>query len=116
MRSTPFSLLLGLIALGSNATAEPGSQFAAADLDFFEKKVRPVLVQRCFECHGGGEEKKTKGGLVLAAREAILSGGDSGPAAVPGKPAESLLIEAIGYGGGIEMPPAGKLTVAEIAV
>ena len=116
MRFIPSSLFLALIALGTSAAAEPGSQFSAADLDFFEKKVRPVLVQRCFECHSGSEEKETKGGLALASREAILTGGDSGPAAVPGKAAESLVIEAIGYGGGIEMPPAGKLPDAEIAV
>ena len=107
-----FVSLFGQVAGG----AGPAPQFAAADLDFFEKKVRPLLVQRCFECHGGGEEKKTKGGLVLSAREAILTGGDSGPAAAAGKPDESLLVEAIGYGGGIEMPPAGKLPAAEIAV
>jgi uncharacterized protein DUF1549/uncharacterized protein DUF1553/cytochrome c len=107
-------LALSLICQAADAGDPPA--FGAAELDFFEKKVRPLLVQRCFECHGGADAKQKKGGLVLARRELILAGGDNGPAAVPGKPDESLLVEAIGYRGGLDMPPTGKLAEAEIAV
>ena len=107
-------LALTLFCQAGDAGDSPA--FGAEDMDFFEKKVRPLLVQRCFECHGGADEKHKKGGLVLAQRESILAGGDNGPAAVPGKPDESLLVEAIHYRGGIDMPPTGKLPDAEIAV
>src|SRR5262247_2507387 len=93
--------LLALTLLCQAPDAGTAPSFGAADLDFFEKKVRPLLVQRCFECHGGAEEKQKKGGFVLAQRASILTGGDNGPAAVPGKPDESLLVEAIHYQGGI---------------
>ena len=76
-------------------------------LDFFERRVRPVLVKHCFECHSG-KQKKPKGGLRLDFRDGLLRGGDSGPAIVPGKPEKSLLIEAIRYQS-IEMPPNGRL-------
>src|SRR5688572_14108500 len=62
-----------------------GAQTAAvarADLDFFEAKVRPLLVNRCFSCHST-QAKKTRGGLNLDNRAAILRGGDTGPAALP---------------------------------
>jgi cytochrome c553 len=108
--------LLALTLLCQAADAGEAPAFAAADLDFFEKKVRPILAQRCLECHGGADEKQKKGGLVLARRESILAGGDNGPAAVPSKPEESLLVEAIHYRGGLDMPPTGKLPEAEIAV
>jgi hypothetical protein len=68
--------------------AAPGAE----DLDFFEKKLRPLLAERCFECHG---ESKPKHGLQLTSRAAILKGGESGPAAVPGKPEERLLLKVV---------------------
>ena len=87
-----------------------------ADLDFFEKRVRPLLVQRCFECHSAKAEK-LKGGLLLDSREAILTGGDSGPAAVVGDVEKSLIVQAIRFDNeNVQMPPAGKLPEAEIAV
>ncbi len=88
---------------------------AAADEAFFESKVRPLLIARCYECHSG---TKTMGGLALDTRDGWQKGGDSGPAIVPGKPDESLLIDAINYGS-LEMPPADKgekLSADEIAV
>ena len=95
--------------------ASPKSD-AAADLDFFEKRVRPLLVQRCFECHSAKAEK-LKGGLLLDSREAILTGGDSGPAAVVGDIEKSLIVQAIRFDNeNVQMPPAGKLPEAEIAV
>ncbi|UUO09060.1 DUF1549 domain-containing protein [Blastopirellula sp. J2-11] len=79
---------------------------------FFEHDIRPLLIKRCFECHSDETEK---GNLRLDSRGALLAGGDSGAAIEPGKPAESLLIEAIRYES-FEMPPAGKLPDAEIAL
>ncbi|MFZ4645348.1 MAG: c-type cytochrome domain-containing protein, partial [Gemmataceae bacterium] len=66
--------------------------------DFFESKIRPVLVETCFRCHGG---TKTSGGLRLDSREGLLKGGDSGPAIIPLKPMESLLIRVIRREAGI---------------
>ena len=79
---------------------------------FFEAKVRPVLADNCLECHGA---EKHKGGLRLDVRAAMLKGGDTGPAVVPGKPEESPLIEAIRYEGEVQMPPKKKLKAEEIA-
>ncbi len=73
--------------------------------DFFEKRIRPVLIEHCYECHG---EKKAKGGLRLDLRDALRRGGDSGPAIVPFEPERSRLIDAVRYGT-LEMPPSGKL-------
>jgi hypothetical protein len=87
--------------------------FDAATLEFVEREVRPLLVERCFKCHGNVEQPK--GGLKLIDRAAVLTGGDSGPAAVPGKPAESYLVETIGYRDSVQMPPDGKLSEAQIA-
>ena len=69
-------------------------QSAAADDGdaFFEGKVRPLLVARCYQCHSG---PKTKGGLALDTRSGWQRGGDSGAAIVPGRPDESLLIQAV---------------------
>ena len=84
-------------------------QVQAAREQFFEQNVRPLLAEKCYSCHG---DKKQKGGLRLDSLEAILKGGESGPAVVPGKPDESLLVEAINYAGP-EMPPNGKLAPGE---
>ncbi|RUL85832.1 PSD1 and planctomycete cytochrome C domain-containing protein [Tautonia sociabilis] len=80
--------------------------------DFFETTIRPLLVDRCQSCHGRDDPE---GGLALTSREAILSGGDSGPAAVAGSPGESFLVEVIGYESEPRMPPKGRLSDAEIA-
>ncbi len=82
---------------------------AAERDDFFETAVRPMLVEHCIGCHG---PKKQSGGLRLDSREAILKGGESGSALVPGQPAQSLLIRAIGHTGELRMPPKGKLPPA----
>ena len=81
-------------------------------LEFFEKEIRPLLVKRCYQCHGKGTE--IKGGLRLTSRAAILHGGETGAAAEPGKPGESLLLEAVRYQG-FEMPPEGKLPEEDVA-
>src|SRR5262245_30430383 len=70
------------------------------DVEFFESKVRPLLVEHCQGCHG---EKKAKGGLRLDSKAGWEKGGDNGPAIVPGKPERSLLVRMIK--GGSESPP-----------
>jgi hypothetical protein len=92
----------------AQATAAP------ADATFFEQKVRPLLVEHCYACHSA-TAKKVKGGLLLDSRDAILKGGDSGPAAVAGDPDKSLLVRAVRYKeADLQMPPKGKLTDREI--
>ena len=85
-------------------------------LEFFEKKIRPVLVKHCYKCHSEKASKADdlKGGLQLDNRAATLKGGESGPAIVPGKPDESILLEALNYES-FEMPPKGKLPATVIA-
>jgi hypothetical protein len=75
-------------------------------LEFFEKRVRPILVDNCFICHG---EKKQKAGLRLDSRAALLKGSETGPVVTPGNPADSVLIRAIRQEGELKMPPKGKL-------
>ena len=81
-------------------------------IEFCEKRIRPLFVDNCAECHGEG---RAKGGLRLTSGDALRRGGDSGPAIVDGKPDESLLIEAIGHRGDIKMPPKQKLADEQIA-
>lgn len=86
---------------------------AAEDAEqLFEKRVRPLLIERCHKCHAGD---KDKGGLKLDSGQATFLGGDSGAVVVPGKPDESLLIEAVRQTGGVKMPPDGKLSESQIA-
>jgi hypothetical protein len=106
------ALLSLTIFLGSGSMLRAESP-RSADVDFFEKQVRPLLVEHCYQCHGNG---KTKGGLNLTSRESILKGGDSGPAVVPSDPTGSLLVQAIRYEGETRMPPKKKLPDHTIAV
>jgi hypothetical protein len=88
---------------------------AGADADVFETKIRPLLAERCYSCHSVSAGKR-KGGLLLDSRDAILKGGDSGPAAVPGDPDRSLLLRAVGYADeDLKMPPKGRLSAAQTA-
>ncbi|MBV9125207.1 MAG: DUF1549 domain-containing protein, partial [Planctomycetes bacterium] len=90
-----------------------GAVAESAANDFFEKEVRPLLVERCFRCHGG---EKTRGSLKLTSRAEILQGGAHGPAAVPGQPAQSLLIRALHYTDSLRMPRDGKLPDRDIDI
>ncbi len=100
------SVALGLIATTSSAESMV-SKASPEDLAFFESKIRPVLSQYCFDCHGA---EKQKGGLRLDHIQTILSGGDSGPALIAGDPAGSRIGIAIGYGNvDLQMPPKGKM-------
>lgn len=93
--------LLSSLSAGAALAAEP----ASSAKDLFEIHVRPTLVAHCIKCHG---ESKQEGGLRVTTLEDLLRGGDSGPAVVPGKPDESLVLEALRYES-LEMPPSGKL-------
>lgn len=84
-------------------------------LEFFEKRIRPVLVDHCYECHRAGA-KKVGGGLLLDSRAGMMRGGDSGPVETPGEPEASLLINAVRHvDANLSMPPDGKLGDLEIA-
>lgn len=108
-----------LTATFSMYAADPASPTLAPEaVDFFEKKIRPVLIEKCHECHSeqAKVDGKLKGGLLLDSRQAAQTGGDSGPSVVPKKLDESLLIDAIRYGeDSYQMPPSGKLSDAVIA-
>jgi hypothetical protein len=82
-------------------------------VEHFEKHVRPILVEKCLSCHAG---EKSKGGLKLDTRQAILNGGQNGAVVTPGKAMSSRLIEAVRHiDDDLKMPPSGKLTEREIA-
>ncbi len=98
-------LLLALAAGPAPAAGEPER--------FFETQVRPILQAQCLRCHGA--EKKVRGGLRLTSREALLKGGDSGPAVSADKPDDSRLLQAINYRD-LRMPPKGKLPQAQIDI
>ena len=74
MRALPF---LTLLALGAAAQDAPSAKLPPEHVEFFEKKIRPVLVDRCYRCHSA-QSGKSKGGLFVDTREALLKGGDSG--------------------------------------
>jgi hypothetical protein len=102
-------LLLALLAT-SAARAEDD----AARVEFFEKKVRPLLVKNCYTCHSASTN--AKGGLRVDALGDLLRGGGGGPAVVPGDPDKSLLIQAVNHSGDVTgMPPRKHLTAEEIA-
>ena len=110
MRFGSVALLVWLFAVAS-----PQGLLAGEDsqrTDFFERKIRPVLAKHCYECHSSGN--KVKGGLLLDSERGWQKGGDSGPVITPGKPAKSLLLEALQYES-LEMPPSGKLPDSVIA-
>ncbi len=106
----------GLVVL-FGITLSIASPILAADpkesAEFFEKEVRPLLIEKCQKCHG--DEGKPKGGLKLTSRAAVLAGGATGPAAVPGKPDESAIVQAVRYIDEPKMPPRGKLADRDIA-
>jgi hypothetical protein len=89
-------------------------ELSPAEARFFETDVRPLLVEKCWPCHG--DTKALKGGLRLTSRASVLRGGDSGPAAVAGNPGESLLVQAVRYHDEPKMPPKEKLKDREVEV
>lgn len=98
------------LLIAAVATALGAAEPTAEQTQFFETRIRPILVENCHRCHG---EKKHNGNLRLDSAAAMLAGGESGPAIVAGEPEKSRLIEAINYGG-LEMPPDGRLKPEQI--
>jgi hypothetical protein len=96
---------LTALALVSPARADRPAAADAQAVEFFEKQVRPVLVEKCVSCHG---PKTQRGSLRLDSRDAVLKGGDTGPAVVAGQPDKSLLIRVIKRDGDLKMPPKEK--------
>jgi hypothetical protein len=104
-----FALSL-LLSFSGMVTMEAESE---RDFEFFESRIRPLLADRCMDCHG---EKKKKGGLRLDSRAAWQKGGESGAVIVPGDPEASLLIKAVRYADkDLQMPPKRQLTAEEVA-
>src|SRR5262249_18012338 len=104
-----------LLAVGwglSGAMPAPAEDPRVGKAEFFEARIRPILVERCIKCHG---PKKQETGLRLDSRQGLLEGNGAGPVMTPGRPAESPLIAAVGSGGAVKMPPAGKLPDRAIA-
>ena len=100
----------------SAAETPPANALTAEQSDFFEKKIRPILVKHCYECHSQAAEKSNqlKAGLLVDSREGLLAGGESGSALEAGKPESSLLLEALRYET-FKMPPRGQLPASVIA-
>ena len=104
------AVLIGVLVMG--ATGWAADDASAEHTRFFETSIRPLLIDKCHKCHGAD---KQWGSLRLDSREAILKGGDSGPAISPGMPAESLLLRAISHSDdALKMPPKEKLTDQQI--
>src|SRR5438552_780348 len=90
-------LAVAICGAGAPASGSPkGAVVSPADREFFERKVRPLLSQNCYQCHSA-KAKKQRGGLLLDSSSAVQTGGDSGPVVVPGRPDDSLLIRAVRY-------------------
>ena len=100
------------LSVGHGIVHAEGS-ISTEQVEYFENRIRPILVEHCYKCHSGST-KSPKGGLRVDLRQSLLSGGDSGPALIPGKPDESLVIQALRYEE-IEMPPNAKLPSRVIA-
>src|SRR5579863_3181469 len=99
-------IAIAVVLPAADITADDRA-LSSENAEFFEQKIRPLLVERCYQCHAHG--KPTKGGLKLDSRNGWQKGGDTGPAIVPGKPDESLLIKAVRYqDADLQMPSAGK--------
>ena len=122
MSRTAFAILRSIYVLAVwAATAVVPERIAQAspspgDIAFFEAKIRPVLVQHCYQCHSAEALRagKLKANLLVDSRDGMAKGGESGAAVVPHKKEESLLLAALKYDG-FEMPPAGKLADEVIA-
>ena len=89
-------------------------EFTDQQLEFFESKVRPLLIEHCYECHGPDSDRE--GGLNLSSRQSILEGGDSGPAIDLKNSEKSLILDAVAYGDLFQMPPDSKLPDEDIAI
>src|SRR4051794_6244656 len=105
MPRTPLCAAALVAVVLSTTAAGPAARADGPD-DFFERRVRPVLVGQCLGCHG---PKSAKAGLRLDSRAGLLRGADSGPVVTPGDPADSPLVEAVRRSGAVKMPPKTAL-------
>ena len=107
------TLTVGLAGTSSSAAGPP----EGAEAEYFEKRIRPILVEKCYSCHSAAAQEKGKlrGRLRLDTRAGLRAGGESGTAVVPGKPDDSLLMQTLKYDGPVKMPPKGKLPEAIVA-
>src|SRR5262245_6736545 len=106
-------LRVSLIAcLVAAPAVSAGPKPSAEAIEFFEKKVRPVFAEHCYECHG---QKKQSAGLRLDNKTGMEKGTDDGPVVVPGEPDRSALIQAIRHAGDIKMPPKKPLPAEAVA-
>jgi hypothetical protein len=94
------------------AAAQSVSVPTPEQAEFFERRIRPILAERCFSCHG---VKKQQAGLRLDSRAALLEGADNGPVVVPGQPEQSGLLAAVRHTGRVKMPPKEKLSPQAVA-
>ncbi len=117
-------IVVGLVMWPSGAAGQAASPAqspqqgsgGASSVAWFESKIRPILVEHCYSCHSSETKNGPKAGLLVDSRAGLLRGGDSGPAVVPGKPTESLLLKALrGDDEFAVMPPKGKLPDGVIA-
>ncbi|HZK80411.1 MAG TPA: DUF1549 domain-containing protein, partial [Humisphaera sp.] len=113
-RNSLILMVLCLLPVGGHAAAA-AAPADAGGIEFFEKRIRPLLSQQCYKCHSATSEK-LKANLLLDSRQAALQGGDTGPAVVPGHPETSLLIEAVKYtNDDMQMPPKTRLSASAVA-
>ncbi len=112
MRFSFLFMFCAVMAPGAAARQDPPDRDG---VEFFEKRIRPVLADRCYSCHSARAEK-LKGDLLLDTRQGLLKGGSEGPAIVPGRPDQSRLIRALRYTDeDLRMPPKGRLTAEQVA-
>lgn len=104
---TALSILIAVATASTVLSDERTDADRAAKLEFFEAKIRPVLVEHCYQCHSE-QAKNVRGGLLLDSLEGVNQGGDSGAIVVPGDPGESLLLSSLKHES-FEMPPDRKL-------
>src|SRR5947209_6494438 len=103
-------VLVGLVT--ATAIADAPAAPTSREVEFFESRIRPVLAEHCFRCHG---PQKQRAGLRLDSAEALQKGSESGVVLVPGHPEKSILIQAVRQEGDLKMPQKGKLPPAAIA-
>lgn len=111
-RSLIASAVFGICSVSSALGKPPETPADPAKVEFFEKKIRPLLLENCINCHSA--ENGGKGGLRVDDRNGLLEGGGRGASIVPGAPDQSLLLKAVRHQGGLEMPPKKKLTDEQI--
>jgi hypothetical protein len=114
LRTALAAALLVPLSVSTARAADPVVD--AKKVEFFETKIRPVLVEQCYKCHSeaAAKENKLRGGLKLDTKGGLLAGGDTGATMTPGKPDAGTLLKSIKYDGDFQMPPKGKLPEAVI--